>query len=279
MPTLVPLIDGPLTPNAVNQVINATNNLILEVEAAGIGTGDVSGPASSTNGVLALFSGTTGKLLAAGAAPPSGTNTGDQNLFRTIAVAGQSDVVADTTTDTLTLAAGSNITITTDAGTDTVTIAAAGGSVTVSAMQTVLQDATDTQATPTGTDRATAYTITKTYNVCNTPSAAEGVVLPAGVNGAAHHILAVNGAANMHVYASGSDTITVTAGANTGVHAGATGTTFGSASEWHIGVFTFNTGTWTYTGFAGVNVVTSADMLSYILLNNTVNAAGNDPVS
>ena len=44
--------------------------------------------------------------------------------FKTISVAGQSDVVADTTTDTLTLAAGSNVTITTTAGTDTVTIAA-----------------------------------------------------------------------------------------------------------------------------------------------------------
>jgi len=59
----------------------------------------------------------------------SGTNTGDQNLFQTIAVSGQSNVVADSTTDTLTLAAGSNITITTDATTDTITIAASGGGV------------------------------------------------------------------------------------------------------------------------------------------------------
>lgn len=57
----------------------------------------------------------------------SGTNTGDQNLFSTIAVSGQSDVVADSATDTLTLAAGSNITITTNASTDTITIAASGG--------------------------------------------------------------------------------------------------------------------------------------------------------
>lgn len=63
-------------------------------------------------------------LYPSGSGTSSGTNTGDQNLFSTIAVAGQSNVVADTTTDTLTLAAGSNITITTNAGTDTVTIAA-----------------------------------------------------------------------------------------------------------------------------------------------------------
>lgn len=58
----------------------------------------------------------------------SGTNTGDQNLFGTISVSGQSDIVADSPTDTLTFVAGSNITITTNAGADTITIAAAGGS-------------------------------------------------------------------------------------------------------------------------------------------------------
>jgi hypothetical protein len=43
--------------------------------------------------------------------------------FATIAVAGQSNIVADSATDTLTLVAGSGIAITTNAGTDTVTIA------------------------------------------------------------------------------------------------------------------------------------------------------------
>jgi hypothetical protein len=57
----------------------------------------------------------------------TGTNSGDQSLFSTIAVAGQSDVVADSTTDTLTLVAGTNITITTDASTDSITINASGG--------------------------------------------------------------------------------------------------------------------------------------------------------
>jgi hypothetical protein len=57
----------------------------------------------------------------------TGTNTGDQNIFQRIAVSGESDVVADTTTDTLTLVAGSNVTITTDATTDTITIASSGG--------------------------------------------------------------------------------------------------------------------------------------------------------
>jgi hypothetical protein len=59
----------------------------------------------------------------------SGTNSGDQNLFSTIAVSGQNNVIADTTTDTLTLVAGTNVTITTDDTTDSITInsSAAGG--------------------------------------------------------------------------------------------------------------------------------------------------------
>ena len=52
---------------------------------------------------------------------------GAQEVFKTIAVAGQSNVVADSTTDTLTLVAGSNMTITTNAGSDTITFASSGG--------------------------------------------------------------------------------------------------------------------------------------------------------
>jgi hypothetical protein len=65
----------------------------------------------------------------------SGTNTGDQNLFSTIVVAGQSNVVADTTSDSLTLVAGTNVSITTDATTDTITISANDTSVEWSEIQ------------------------------------------------------------------------------------------------------------------------------------------------
>jgi hypothetical protein len=53
------------------------------------------------------------------------TNTdkgSSQNIFKNIAVSGQSAVVADTNNDTLTLVAGTNITITTDAASDSITI-------------------------------------------------------------------------------------------------------------------------------------------------------------
>lgn len=112
--------------------------------AGGAGTGDVVGPASSTDNAVARYDGTTGKIIqnsgvliddsnnlstsgTLGGSNLSGTNSGDQNLFGTIAVSGQDNIVADTTSDTLTIAEGSNITLTTNAGTDTLTIAASGG--------------------------------------------------------------------------------------------------------------------------------------------------------
>lgn len=51
----------------------------------------------------------------------------NQNAFSTVAVSGQSNVVADSKTDTLTFVAGTNITITTDAGAGSITINASGG--------------------------------------------------------------------------------------------------------------------------------------------------------
>jgi len=76
----------------------------------------------------------------------------NQNAWNTIVVSGQDNVVADSATDTLTLAAGSNITLTTNASNDTVTItSSAGGSqnlfqtIVVSGQSDVVADsATDT---------------------------------------------------------------------------------------------------------------------------------------
>tara|TARA_B100000508_G_scaffold58948_1_gene45766 strand:- start:24 stop:1520 length:1497 start_codon:yes stop_codon:yes gene_type:complete len=63
------------------------------------------------------------RVNSAGNALEFAAAAGSQNVFSTIAVAGQSDVVADASTDTLTIAAGTGMTITTTAGTDTVTFA------------------------------------------------------------------------------------------------------------------------------------------------------------
>ena len=95
----------------------------------------------ATNGIIAVRA-TTGVRIAdasdveyAGAADNSflvyNSATGvweDEavGIFKTIAVAGQSSVVADNYIDTLTLTAGTGVTITTNAGTDTITISAPG---------------------------------------------------------------------------------------------------------------------------------------------------------
>ena len=75
-----------------------------------------------------------------------------QNVFSTIAVAGQSDVVADATTDTLTFVSGDNVTITTNAAGDTVTFTSSGLIGIGSANQVLLN-------TYTGDSSTTAFTL------------------------------------------------------------------------------------------------------------------------
>lgn len=109
-PTLVTPTLGVATATSINKLTITSPATSATLTIADGQTLTVNGSATITNGTH------------------SGTNTGDQNLFSTIAVSGQSDVVADSASDTLTLVAGSNVTITTNAGTDTITIAASGGS-------------------------------------------------------------------------------------------------------------------------------------------------------
>lgn len=80
-----------------------------------------------TGGTVSVTSITAGTGISVnsstGAVTITNTDLGSsQAIFKNIAVAGQSTVVADSNNDTLTLAAGSNVTITTNATTDTVTI-------------------------------------------------------------------------------------------------------------------------------------------------------------
>jgi hypothetical protein len=104
---------------------------------------------------------------------------GASDSFATIAVAGQSSVVADSATDTLTLVAGTGITITTDAGTDTVTITNSGSSqntfstVAVAGQSNVAADsATDTLTLAGGTGISiTTDAGTDTVTITSTVSA------------------------------------------------------------------------------------------------------------
>lgn len=85
---------------------------------------------SDLNGVITLVAG-TGIVLSGDNTAKTVTvsTTESQNIFQNIAVAGQTTVSADTATDTVTFAAGTNITITTNDATDTVTFNSTGGDV------------------------------------------------------------------------------------------------------------------------------------------------------
>jgi hypothetical protein len=74
--------------------------------------------------------------------------------FSTIAVSGQSNVVADSTTDTLTLVAGAGMTITTNATNDSITFAAsASGGITNGTQLTVNGQSSRSFTVPTTTKR------------------------------------------------------------------------------------------------------------------------------
>lgn len=85
------------------------------------------------NTTTAEFEGYFGSTPAWGAIGGGGSGTVTE-AFKTFAVSGQSSIVADGPTDTLTIAAGNDISLTTDAATDTLTItstAGGGGTVTI----------------------------------------------------------------------------------------------------------------------------------------------------
>ena len=86
---------------------------------AGITEAHLSATNAPTDDYLLSYDSGTGGFTWVDAASAGGAN---QNAFSNVAVSGQTTVAADSTTDTLTLAAGSNVILTTTAGTDTVTI-------------------------------------------------------------------------------------------------------------------------------------------------------------
>ena len=106
--------------NAAGAVMNSDLDGKGEL-LVGDGSGDPTALAAGTNGYVLTANSSTATGLEWVAAGAGGDV--NQNAFSNIAVSGQTTVAADSATDTLNLAAGSNITITTTAGSDTVTIA------------------------------------------------------------------------------------------------------------------------------------------------------------
>lgn len=98
-----------------------TKAQLLSDIGAGTGSGTVTSvTVTGTSGLSG-----TGTVTTSGTITLSNSDRGSaQNIFKNIAAAGQSSIVADNNNDTLTFKAGSNITINTDASTDTIEIIA-----------------------------------------------------------------------------------------------------------------------------------------------------------
>jgi len=133
----------------------------------------------SASGIVDLPAGTT----------VAGAQIFDTNrtAFKTISVSGQSDVVADSYTDTLTLAAGTAMTVTTNAATDTITFTNTGvTSLTGSAAISVSNSTGAITITNTGVTRITAgagMTIDQnTGNVTITNSGIRGIAVVTGLS-------------------------------------------------------------------------------------------------
>ena len=110
------------------------------------------GSALSTAGSTLNFVGAGVTASGTGATKTITIPGGGGEVFKTISVSGQSDVVADGSTDTLTLAAGSGMTLTTDASNDTITFASSGATEQSAAFKEYLYVATSSQTTFSGSD-------------------------------------------------------------------------------------------------------------------------------
>ena len=110
------------------------------------------GSALSTAGSTLNFVGAGVTASGTGATKTITIPGGGGEVFKTISVSGQSDVVADGSTDTLTLTAGSGMTITTDASNDAITFASSGATEQSAAFKEYLYVATSSQTTFSGSD-------------------------------------------------------------------------------------------------------------------------------
>ena len=92
---------------------------------------------------------------------------GGSDVFKTISIAGEDDVVADSETDTLTLVAGSNVTMSSDASTDTITInsTASGGGGSGNEISFFAHRDNVTQSIPVGSSYVTMELDNTDYNV------------------------------------------------------------------------------------------------------------------
>ena len=206
---------------AANLVGNVTGNVsgsagtVTSISSHDVGDlGNVSSTAASSGQIL--------KWNGSAWAPAADlSGAANQNLFETIAVSGQSDIVADGVSDTLTFAAGSNITLTTNASSDTITIAASGGgsALTIQEEGSSLSTAGSTLNFVGAGVTASGTGATKTITIPGTGTVSE-----------AFKTIAVSGQSNI-VADSATDTLTLVAGSNMTLTTNAGGDTVTFASS------------------------------------------------
>lgn len=148
---------------AKNDLTNVSNAVFLsKANSAGVsGAGGDINIAGDDSTIRTISSGNVVKFVGgAGITTSSSVDdeiiiTNTNNAFTTISVAGQSNVIAEALTDTLTLVAGSNITITTDASTDTITISAGGAGGASNSFATIAVAGQSSVAADSSTDTLT----------------------------------------------------------------------------------------------------------------------------
>ena len=141
------------------------------------------------------------------------------NVFGTIAVAGQSSILADSTSDTLTIAGGNGITVTTDANSDTLTIRTSTQNLfetfTADSGTTTANSGTDTLTISGGTGISTSITgdtLTIAYTGAGSGQSDEFSNIAVGVPGNnqmltaddPNDILYINGGTGINITASGT---------------------------------------------------------------------------
>ena len=131
----LPDIDGSTLTGIVTSIVAGTNVTLTGgptgIVTVGVTTEqvqDIVGAMFSGNtetNITATYQdsdGTIDLVASGGGSGSGGGGEANQNAFSNVAVSGQNTVAADSTTDTLTLVAGSNVTITTDDSADSVTV-------------------------------------------------------------------------------------------------------------------------------------------------------------
>jgi len=115
-------LGGDLTGSVtITDLASATLTASIAADSVALGTdttGNYVASVTSGSGITVSSSASEG-----GAVTVTNDDKGSsQNIFKTIAVTGQSNIEADSNTDTLTFAAGTGVSLTTNAGTDTLTV-------------------------------------------------------------------------------------------------------------------------------------------------------------